>query len=90
MKSEQQLQYDIQKYLKANGYYVFKVVRANVAGIPDIICCKDGRFGAIEVKREGRLSDLKPHQAKHLERIEQAGGISICTDNLETVKGVFK
>ncbi len=42
------------------------------AGIPDIICCIQGEFVAVEVKAEnGRPSEL---QLLNVERIEKAGG----------------
>lgn len=51
----------------ANGY--------GRAGIPDFVCCVNGRFLAIEAKAgKGMPTAL---QAREHERIEQAGGIAL-------------
>jgi len=43
------------------------------SGIPDIICCANGKFLAIECKAQGgRLTAL---QRKELDRIELSGGV---------------
>jgi len=43
------------------------------SGIPDIICCANGKFLAIECKAQGgRLTAL---QRRELDRIELAGGV---------------
>jgi len=45
------------------------------AGIPDILCCVNGYFVAIEVKASnGKPSDL---QIYHRDKIREAGGIAI-------------
>lgn len=54
------------------------------AGIPDIICCLDGRFIGIEVKRpDGKVSRL---QEVTLRKIEEASGIAIVAYSVDDVK----
>ena len=54
------------------------------SGIPDIICCLDGRFIGIEVKRPGgKVSRL---QEITLRKIETAGGVGIVAFSVEDVK----
>ena len=57
------------------------------AGIPDVICCLDGRFFAFEVKaREGRLTKL---QKQTIHRIKIAGGYAYVVRTVEDVKAVL-
>ena len=45
------------------------------SGIPDILCCLNGKFIAIEVKAEsGKPSELQEY---HLRKINEAGGFGI-------------
>jgi len=85
VKSEQQIQKEITKYLEGKGYYVVKIVRANKSGVPDILFCKDGAFCAIEVKRKGKKSKVTELQRIHLEQITASGGRALVADELSDV-----
>lgn len=67
----------IKKYLEKKECWFVKFF-ANAytsSGIPDILCCINGRFVAIEVKQEkGKPSLL---QEVHLAKIKKAGGIGV-------------
>ena len=57
------------------------------AGIPDVICCLDGRFFAFEVKTtEGRVTRL---QEQTIGRIKAAGGHAYVVRSVEDVKAVL-
>ena len=57
------------------------------AGIPDLICCINGRFVAFEVKTEkGVLSKL---QETTLQRIQRAKGIAYKVTSLQEVKEIL-
>ena len=57
------------------------------AGIPDVICCLDGRFFAFEVKTpEGRVTRL---QEQTIHRIKVAGGHAYVVRSVEDVKAVL-
>ena len=57
------------------------------AGIPDVICCLDGRFFAFEVKTaEGRVTKL---QEQTIHRIKVAGGHAYVVRSVEDVKAVL-
>ena len=54
---ESKIQNKIINKLKADGYLVIKIIRANVSGVPDILAMKDGKVCFIEVKqKKGKLS----------------------------------
>ena len=59
----------------------------STAGIPDVICCLDGRFFAFEVKTpEGRLTKLQEHT---IQRIKDAGGHAFVVRSVDDVKAVL-
>ena len=73
-------------YLKLRGAWVMKVHGhlGQAPGVPDIIFCLGGRFGAIEVKLPQALNTpkqterfLAPKQRVQLRGIVQAGGTAI-------------
>ena len=57
------------------------------AGIPDIICCMDGRFFAFEVKNEnGKATKL---QEATIRKIKAAGGTAAVVRSVEEVEDVI-
>lgn len=86
---ESKIQAEIIKYLKERGYYVIKVVQANVSGVPDILFCKDGKFCAVEVKAKGKKSKVTELQKLHLAMIINSGGKAIVADCLWDVMEEF-
>lgn len=96
-RKEHEIQNDILYFLNAKGIYCWRqnsgcakignryIKFTSINGIADIIgIAKDGRFLAIECKREkgGVLSDS---QKAFLESIEKNGGITIIANSLDTV-----
>ena len=66
------LQAKILRYLNRQPKtWVIKIIKANQRGCPDILCCRDGQFVAIEVKEAGVVS---PIQWIQLDLIAKAGG----------------
>lgn len=70
--TEAQLQRSIIVALKKQGAYVIKVIAAGHTGVPDLICCYQGRFIAIEVKMPGK--PLDPKQKYEMGAIEMGAG----------------
>lgn len=77
----------ILKYLKSQEYcFCFKEHggRFGTAGIPDIICCYNGRFIAFEVKTEkGKTTEL---QKSVIRKINAACGLAAVVRSVEDVK----
>lgn len=68
---------DICAYLDSIGAWHFKPTTMGFggSGVPDIIICYRGRFGAVEVKREGKMpTEL---QKKRMEQIALKGGKAV-------------
>ena len=75
------------KILKQYGVYYFFPVTGGfgMSGIPDIICCHNGRFIAIECKAgKNKTTAL---QDAHIARIREAGGVAVVI-NEENVNGL--
>ena len=75
------------KILKQYGVYYFFPVTGGfgMSGIPDIICCHNGRFIAIECKAgKNKTTAL---QDAHIARIRAAGGVAVVI-NEENVNGI--
>lgn len=83
--AEKVIQKEILDYLKAQNYYVIKVIVANVSGVPDILCCKDGKMYGIEVKATGKKKNVTELQKLHIEMINASGGKAFVADNLYDV-----
>ena len=77
MAQEKQFENKIKKYLSERGAWVFKVAGGGFqrSGVPDLVCCLNGKFLGIEVKASnGRLSEL---QLWNIEQIKKAGGVAM-------------
>lgn len=78
MAAEKIFENKIKKYLKEQGCWFIKYwagAAFTKEGIPDILCCCNGKFLGIEVKApKGKPSDL---QLYNLKKIDEAGGFGI-------------
>ena len=74
-------------------YEIPKPVRPSSKGTPDRQFCIEGKFIAIEAKRE-KDGKPSPLQLKRIEEIRKAGGIAFIADTwqdvVDNLKGVFK
>jgi ribosomal protein L16/L10AE len=86
--SEARIQRRIQKALREAfpGCVIYKIHgnEFQVSGIPDLVCCIEGRFVALEVKTpKGELSAVQVYE---IVRIKNAGGIvSVVQDEGEAL-----
>ena len=68
---------------KMNGQYIPSLM----LGVSDILLCtKDGRFGAVEVKAPGKKNTLTEYQRNFLENIKSIGGVTVIADCLEDIQ----
>jgi hypothetical protein len=91
MTPEGKVKADVKKFLKAVGCWYFLPVSNGMGqvGIPDFICCFQGRFVAIETKAPGKISNTTANQDRVIYEIKLAGGSAIVVDNVEQVKAYF-
>jgi len=86
---ESEIQAQILRWLREHGIFAFKVAMASPNGIPDVICCFDGKFIALEIKRNER-SRVAPLQWRRKDDIESAGGEAYIVWSVEMVKEIFE
>lgn len=77
MAQEKRYETKIKRLLNSLGAYYVKQFGCGftAAGTPDLLCCLNGRFVAIEVKADdGRPSALQIH---NIQKIRESGGIAL-------------
>ena len=76
MAAEKQFENKIKNYLKSKNSYCVKYFGCmySTSGTPDLLCCINGHFVAIEVKAQnGEPSEL---QLQKIKAIKKAGGFA--------------
>lgn len=89
---EKRVETDIKNWLFQHGIYYFKVHGSKFmpSGIPDIVCCANGLFVGIEVKRPGAKNEQSEQQKVHERNITKAGGKYLLVDNINDVVAYFQ
>lgn len=84
---EKTVETKIKDYLFEKGIYHFKVHGSKFmpVGIADIICCFNGSFLAIEVKRPGAKNEQSEAQKVHERNVIKSGGTYLLVDSVEEV-----
>lgn len=76
----------LRKLRTVKNLWVYKSCDKFTAGIPDLIFCYKGMFGAVELKtKKGIVSKIQKHTIK---KIKEAGGIAFVLregENLERI-----
>lgn len=82
-KRESAIVAEIRRGLHRLGYWTVKIHgdQYQPSGVPDLLCCVEGRFVAFEVKRPGE--EPTPLQLYTIGEIRQAGGIAEVVESLE-------
>lgn len=81
----------VKKELKKRGIWYYMPVQngMGVAGIPDIVGCWNGWFVGIECKAPGKLTNLSVNQKRRLQEIEDAKGLALVIDDVETLRVIL-
>jgi Holliday junction resolvase len=92
MTPEKKVKQRVVAQLKALGAYYFYPATGGYgsSGVPDVVCCLDGRFIGIECKAgKGKTTAL---QDKNLREISEAGGLAMIVneDNVEQLTDLLK
>lgn len=90
--SEKNFENRIKAFLKSKNIYFFKMLgcAATKAGVPDLICCVNGHFVAIEVKGEGGRAS--PLQLLNIKEINDCGGkaVLVYPNEFDKLKGFIE
>lgn len=83
MTPEGRVKHAVKKRLDALGIWHFSPAANGFGkvGIPDIICCWNGRFVAIETKAPGKRDNTTPNQDARIREIKDAGGWAYVIDD---------
>lgn len=76
MAAEKNFENKVKAFLDSEGVWWVKFLGCGMtrAGVPDLLCCVNGRFVAVELKAaKGKPSEL---QVRELQRIRKAGGFA--------------
>lgn len=71
------------KALEARGAWVLPTTRVTPGrhGVPDLLFCYRGRFGAIETKKPKGSKGTTAEQRREIAMLERAGAtVAVCTD----------
>jgi len=86
---EKYLQSKIKKYLESKyNAYVIKGEVSNNRATPDLICCINSKFVAIEVKQKGKKPRV--NQQIMINTINNKGGIAFYVDSIEMLEDKLK
>jgi hypothetical protein len=82
----------VKKLLKEHSIWFFMPMQNGfgVVGIPDFICCLNGKFMAIETKAPGKRNNTTPNQDRVLKEIQDHGGWSVVVDDVEQLRTFLK
>lgn len=88
MKRENVLKTNIMDYLDTLGIWNIKMHGSNyIRNAPDLLCCYNGMFIAIEVKNPGEKETAA--QAAELAKIRAAGGYAAVVHSMEELKALL-
>jgi hypothetical protein len=75
----------VKKVLKANDIWYFMPAANGYGkvGVPDFICCWDGKFLAIETKAPGKRDQTTANQKMQILQIQTANGWAIVVDDAQ-------
>lgn len=82
----------IKQYLNSLGVWHFSPPANGFgrSGIPDLVCCWQGRFIGIEVKAPGKLHNTTTMQDREIASINAAGGTALVVDDVSQLKPIFE
>lgn len=94
MTPEGKVKEAVKKFLRLHGIWYFMPVAGpfTVHGVPDFICCWNGKFMGIETKAPKKLNTLTENQKRVISEIERSGGLVYVVDDvrqLEQLMGVI-
>lgn len=70
-------QTEVKKEMEKKGYLVLNLIKLSVAGLPDLLCLKEGESIFIECKEQN--DTLKPLQKYKIDKLIENGFKAYCT-----------
>lgn len=82
----------VKSWLKGHGVWFFMPVSNGMGsmGVPDFVCCWNGRFLGIETKAPGKRANVSALQEFQIAGIHQAGGAAIVVDDVAQLEPLLE
>tara|TARA_R100000544_G_scaffold31818_1_gene18137 strand:- start:986 stop:1240 length:255 start_codon:yes stop_codon:yes gene_type:complete len=81
--TEQQIQKKITDQLTNDGWFVIKLMKTSINGIPDLMALKNGTTKFIEVKKpRGVISEIQKYRIKQLRK---QGFEAVVMDGIDSI-----
>lgn len=82
----------VKKWLAAKGIWYCMPMGTGFgnSGVPDFVCCWDGKFLAIETKAPGSRSRTTVLQKRQIAAIHEAGGSALVVDDVSQLAEFFE
>ena len=81
--TEQQIQKKITDQLTNDGWFVIKLMKTSINGIPDLMALKNGKTKFIEVKKpRGIISEIQKYRIKQLRK---QGFEAVVMDGIDSI-----
>ncbi len=92
MTPEGRVKAKCKEYLQSIGAWFYMPVSNGMGrhGIPDIICCIDGRFVGVECKAPGKKSTVSALQEREIAGIKAANGVAVVVDDVSQLMEVLE
>jgi len=81
----------VKAYLRERGVWFCMPMGTGFgsSGVPDFICCHNGKLIGIETKAPGKLKNTTPLQDMQIEAIRESGGVAVVVDDVRQLEGVI-
>lgn len=79
-------QKEVIKWLNKHKIYHFRTQMGNKSGLPDIICCINGIFVGLELKRPDGKGKPTKQQEKICKDINDIGGVGLFVTSIDTLQ----
>lgn len=81
--TEQQIQKKITDQLTSDGWFVIKLMKTSINGIPDLMALRNGTTKFIEVKKpRGVISEIQKYRIKQLRK---QGFEAVVMDGIDSI-----
>lgn len=92
MTPEGKVKTAIKRWLVEHGVWYFMPVSNGMGsmGIPDFVCCWNGKFLGIEAKAPGKRSNVSALQEHQITLIHKAGGAAIVVDDVAQLEPLLE
>ena len=91
MTPEARVKAAVKKYLVEQGAWFCMPMGTGFgsSGVPDFLCCSNGKFIAIETKAVGKRANTTALQKMQIAAIKDAGGIAVVVDDVRQLEGII-